>query len=74
MMSTLLHTLTKENVGQLSQVAKRLADFGMDHQNSQHFILDLDSTSCTTYGQQEEADLFTIMGSMAIIRLSLSKV
>ncbi|WP_197050567.1 transposase, partial [Tetragenococcus muriaticus] len=56
MMSTLLHTLTEENVAQLSQLAKKLADFGMDHQNNQHFVLDLDSTSCTTYGQQEEAE------------------
>ncbi|WP_317939589.1 transposase, partial [Tetragenococcus halophilus] len=44
MMSTLLHTLTEENVNQLLQVAKKLGDLGMDQQNSQQLVLDLDST------------------------------
>ncbi len=56
MMSTLLHTLTEENMNQLLQVAKKLGDLGMDQQNTQHLVLDLDSTSCPTYGKQEKAE------------------
>jgi len=56
MMSTLLHSLTEENIKQLSQVAKKLGDLGMDQQNTQNIVLDLDSTCCPTYGQQEKAE------------------
>lgn len=56
MMSTLLHTLTEENVNQLLQVAKKLGDLGMDQQNSQQLVLDLDSTCCPTYGKQEAGE------------------
>ena len=56
MLSTFLHTLTTENVSQLSQVAKDLADLWLDHDNTQHLVLDFDSTACPTYGEQEEAE------------------
>ncbi|MEK0152391.1 IS1380 family transposase [Tetragenococcus halophilus] len=55
-LSTFLHTLTTENVSQLAQVAKDLADLWLDHDNTQHLVLDFDSTACPTYGEQEEAE------------------
>ncbi|MEK0399703.1 transposase [Tetragenococcus halophilus] len=48
-----LHTLTPK-IG--AQVAKDLADLWLDHDNTQHLVLDFDSTACPIRGEQEEAE------------------
>jgi hypothetical protein len=49
MISRFIHELTEENVAQFQQIAKGLADDWIHHTNTQHMVIDIDSTHSDTF-------------------------
>ena len=63
MISRFIHELTEENVAQFQQIAKGLADDWIHHTNTQHMVIDIDSTHSDTFGHQEHTDFNTHYGT-----------
>lgn len=63
MISRFINELTVENVTQFQQLAKVLADQWLHHTNTQHMIIDIDSTHSDTFGNQEHTDFNTHYGT-----------
>lgn len=63
MVSRFIHQLSEENNVQLQSIAKALTTIYIGQKNTQHMIIDVDSTHSDTFGKQEQTDFNTHYGT-----------
>lgn len=63
MVSRFIHQLSEENIVQLQSIAKALTTIYIGQKNTQHMIIDVDSTHSDTFGKQEQTDFNTHYGT-----------
>ena len=63
MVSRFIHQLSEENIVQLQSIAKALTTIYIGQKNTQHMLIDVDSTHSDTFGKQEQTDFNTHYGT-----------